>query len=61
MIGEKIKEELCREVIFENEIFSTKEVEKTGAAPLHMRDASAAALILQRFLNIYNLSMAWLR
>lgn len=49
--GEFLKKELNIEVIFQNEVLSTMEVEKSGAAPENMVDASSAALILQSFLD----------
>ena|SRR3989338_1217567 len=49
--GEFLKKELSVEVIFQNEVLSTMEVEKSGAAPENMVDASSAALILQSFLD----------
>lgn len=49
--GEFLKKELNIEVIFQNEVLSTVEVEKSGAARADMVDASSAALILQSFLD----------
>lgn len=49
--GEFLKKELNCIVIFQNEVLSTKEVEKTGSSPAHKIDASSAALILQSFLD----------
>lgn len=49
--GEFLKKELNIEVIFQNEVLSTKEVEKSNSARWDMIDASSAALILQSFLD----------
>lgn len=49
--GKFLKKELNIEVIFQNEVLSTAEVEKSGAAREDMIDASSAALILQSFLD----------
>lgn len=49
--GEFLKKELNIEVIFQNEVLSTAEVEKSGSAREGMVDASSAALILQSFLD----------
>lgn len=49
--GEFLKKELNIEIIFQNEVLSTAEVEKSGAAREGMVDASSAALILQSFLD----------
>lgn len=53
--AERLQKELGIEVIFENELLTTKAVEHYpsdgGAAPRHMVDASSAALILQSFLD----------
>src|SRR3989344_263761 len=43
--GDFLKKELKVEVIFQNEVLSTVEVEKSGAAHEDMVDASSAALI----------------
>src|SRR3989338_3132273 len=56
--AEKLKKELGVEVVFENELLTTKAVEHYppagGAAPKHMVDASSAALILQGYLDRKN-------
>jgi len=49
--GDFLKKELKIEIIFQNEVLSTMEVEKSGAAREDMVDASSAALILQSFLD----------
>ncbi len=49
--AEKLKREISAPIVFENEILSSKQVEKTGASSKDMVDASAAALILQSFLD----------
>ncbi len=49
--GKFLQKELDIEIIFQNEILSTKEVEKSGSASKNMTDASSAALILQSFLD----------
>ena len=49
--GEILKTNLNCEVIFQNEILSTKEIQKSGASTKKMIDASSAALILQSFLD----------
>ncbi|MEK7503024.1 MAG: Holliday junction resolvase RuvX [Patescibacteria group bacterium] len=49
--GEFLRKELSIEIIFQNEVLSTAEVEKSGAAREGMVDASSAALILQSFLD----------
>ena len=49
--GELLKDELGVSVVFENEILTTKEAEKSGATQKKMIDASSAALILQSFLD----------
>lgn len=55
VFAERLHKELGVEVIFENELLTTKEVKhyppQSGAAPRHMVDASSAALILQSFLD----------
>jgi|SRR3989344_598409 len=50
-LGEFLKKELNIEIIFQNEVLSTAEVEKSGSAREGMVDASSAALILQSFLD----------
>lgn len=50
--GEFLKKELNIEIIFQNEVLSTAEVEKSGGAREGMIDASSAALILQSFLDL---------
>ena len=50
--GEFLQKELNIEVIFQNEVLSTMEVEKSGAVREGMVDASSAALILQSFLDL---------
>lgn len=49
--GKFLKKELNIDVFFQNEVLSTKEVEKSGSAKKEMVDASSAALILQSFLE----------
>lgn len=49
--GEFLKNELNVEVFFQNEVLSTKEIEKSGGSTEGMIDASSAALILQSFLD----------
>ena len=49
--GYFLKKELGVEIIFQNEVLSSKEVEKAGSAKKGMIDASSAALILQSFLD----------
>ena len=49
--AEILKNNLDIEVAFQNEILSTKEVQKGGGASSKMIDASSAALILQSFLD----------
>ncbi len=49
--GELIKKELPADIIFQNEILSTKEAQKSGGSTKEMIDASSAALILQSFLD----------
>ncbi len=51
VFAKKIEEEFKLPVILENEILSTKQVLKSGSAPHDRRDASAAALILQNYLD----------
>lgn len=46
-----LEKEFGVKVVFENEILSTKEAEKSGGSSKEMIDASSAALILQSFLN----------
>ncbi|MBI2609697.1 Holliday junction resolvase RuvX [Candidatus Giovannonibacteria bacterium] len=48
--GLKINKILDIPVAFENELLSTKQVLKSRSAPGKMRDASAAALILENYL-----------
>ena len=50
--GEFLKKELKLEVFFQNEVLTSKEVEKSGSAKKNMIDASSAALILQSFLDL---------
>ncbi|MEK7090753.1 MAG: Holliday junction resolvase RuvX [Patescibacteria group bacterium] len=52
--GEKIKNLTNLPVYFENESFTSSAVDKQGAAPHGKSDASAAALILQSFLDRRN-------
>ncbi len=49
--AENLKKELGVEVIFENEILTSRQIERTGASSNSMIDASSAALILQSFLD----------
>ena len=49
--AKKLQKEFDLPVIFEPEILSTSEVIKNKSAPPDMRDASAAALILQNYLS----------
>lgn len=49
--GEFLKNELKIEVIFQNEVLSTAEVEKSEGSTKEMVDAASAALILQSFLD----------
>ncbi len=46
-----LKKELVIEILFQNEILSTKEAHKSGGSTKKMIDASSAALILQSFLD----------
>jgi len=52
--GEKIKNLTSMPVYFENEAFTSSAVQTQGAAPREKSDASAAALILQSFLDRRN-------
>lgn len=49
--AERLKKELGVEVVFENEVLTSRQIEKTGASTKAMIDASSAALILQQHLN----------
>lgn len=49
--GEFLKKGLGVEIIFQNEVLTSKMVEKTGSAKEGKADASSAALILQSFLD----------
>ena len=49
--AEFLKKELNIEIFFQNEVLTSKEVEKSGSARENMVDASSAALILQSFLD----------
>ena len=49
--AEKLKKELGVEVVFENEILTSRQIKKTGASTREMIDASSAALILQSYLD----------
>ena len=49
--GKFLKKELSVEVFFQNEVLTSKEVEKSGLSKKTMTDASSAALILQSFLD----------
>ena len=51
---EALKKEIDAEVIFENEILTSRQIEKTGASSKAMIDASSAALILQGYLDRKN-------
>ena len=48
---ERLRKELGVEIVFENEILTSKYVEKNRGATKEMVDASSAALILQSFLD----------
>src|SRR3989338_5494064 len=52
--AEKLKKEVNAEIIFENEILTSRQIEKTGASTKSMIDASSAALILQGYLDRKN-------
>ncbi|PIR70264.1 MAG: Holliday junction resolvase RuvX [Candidatus Niyogibacteria bacterium CG10_big_fil_rev_8_21_14_0_10_42_19] len=52
--AEKLKDSFRLPIHFENESFTSKAVESMGSAPAHRTDASAAALILQSFLDRRN-------
>ena len=54
--AEKIKSLTNMPVYFENEVFTSSAVQSQGAAPHGKSDASAAALILQSFLDRRNVS-----
>ncbi len=54
--GEMLKEIITVPVIFQNEILTSKQIDKSGASTKNMQDASAAALILQQFLDTRRLS-----
>lgn len=49
--ADELKKELAVDVVFENEILTSRQIEKTGASTKSMIDASSAALILQGYLN----------
>jgi len=50
--AEQLKKEFPRvEIVFQNEILTSKQIDKSGGATKSMQDASAAALILQSFLD----------
>ncbi|PIR69202.1 MAG: Holliday junction resolvase RuvX [Candidatus Niyogibacteria bacterium CG10_big_fil_rev_8_21_14_0_10_46_36] len=49
-----LKEFFNLPIHFENESFTSRAVQSSGAAPPHKTDASAAALILQSFLDRRN-------
>lgn len=51
VFAERLKKELGAEVVFENEVLTSRQIEKTGASTKAMIDASSAALILQQHLN----------
>lgn len=51
IFAEQLKKEIGIEVIFENEILTSSQVDKSGGSTKAMQDASAAALILQGFLD----------
>ncbi|MDP2677036.1 MAG: Holliday junction resolvase RuvX [bacterium] len=51
---EKLRQYFSLPIYFENESFTSKAVSASGAAPPHKIDASAAALILQSFLDRRN-------
>ncbi|MBI4114788.1 MAG: Holliday junction resolvase RuvX [Candidatus Niyogibacteria bacterium] len=53
--AENIKKHFRLPLRFEDESFTSKAVDTNGAAPPHKTDASAAALILQTFLDRNNL------
>lgn len=52
---DKLQEYIRLPLHFENESFTSKAVDAAGAAPPHKTDASAAALILQTFLDRQNI------
>ena len=52
--AEILKKEINAEIICENEILTSRQVEKTGASTKAMIDASSAALILQGYLDRKN-------
>ncbi|OGF74493.1 hypothetical protein A3J56_00970 [Candidatus Giovannonibacteria bacterium RIFCSPHIGHO2_02_FULL_46_20] len=54
VFAEKLTKELGVEIVFENEILTSKQVDKNGGATKEMQDAAAAALILQGYLDRKN-------
>ncbi len=51
--GEFLKQKLGIEVIFENEVLTTKKAEKSGGVSKEMIDAASAAVLLQSFLDAH--------
>lgn len=49
--AEQLKSKIGVEIIFQNEILTSAQIDKSGGAKQSMHDASAAALILQQFLD----------
>ncbi len=49
--AEAIKKECTVNIVFQNEILTSAQVDKSGGSTTAMHDASAAALILQSFLD----------
>lgn len=52
--AEVLQKEINAEIIFENEILTSRQIEKTGVSTKSMIDASSAALILQGYLDRQN-------
>jgi putative Holliday junction resolvase len=46
-----LQEEFDIPIVFQNEILTSKQIDKSGGSTKAMQDASAAALILQQFLD----------
>ena len=51
VFAERLRKELGVEIVFQNEILTSKQVDKIGGSTKEMQDAAAAALILQSFLD----------
>ncbi len=49
--GERLTKELGISVVFQNVILTSKQIDKSGGSTRAMQDASAAALMLQPFLD----------